>query len=89
MDFEFSEEQTALRDLSREILEREVTLEHLKEIEGGKDWFSSGLWSTLADANLLGLAVPEAQGGMGFGLIELFQSIETYRLYLFQRTVLL
>ena len=71
MDFDFSEEQIALRDLAREILEAEATLEHLKEIEDGDGWFSAGLWQKLADANLLGLAVPEEYGGMGFGIVEL------------------
>lgn len=71
MDFQFSEEQTGIRDLAREILEREVTLELLKELQTGRDWFAAGVWSKLADANLLGLAVPEALGGMGFDLIEL------------------
>lgn len=70
MDFNFTEEQDALRDLAREILEAEVTLEHLKEIEQGERWFSAKVWSKLADANLLGLAVPEAHGGMGFGFLE-------------------
>ena len=33
MDFSFSEDQTMLRDLAREILEKEVIAEQLKEIE--------------------------------------------------------
>ena len=71
MDFALSEEQEALRGLAREILENEVSLETLKAIEATDDWFHAELWSKLADANLLGLAVPEAQGGMGYGLFEL------------------
>jgi alkylation response protein AidB-like acyl-CoA dehydrogenase len=71
MDFDFSEEQTTLRALAREILEKEVGLERLKEVEGGADWFDRELWSRLAEANLLGLAVPEALGGMGMGFLEL------------------
>jgi alkylation response protein AidB-like acyl-CoA dehydrogenase len=71
MDFNFSEEQVELRELAREILEAEVTLDHLKEIESGREWFSAQLWSKLAEANLLGLAIPEVLGGMGFGIFEL------------------
>jgi alkylation response protein AidB-like acyl-CoA dehydrogenase len=71
MDFEFSEEQTALRDLAREILEKEVTPDRLKQVEAGGDGFDRALWDRLSEANLLGLAVPEAQGGMGMGLLEL------------------
>ena len=70
MDFSFSEDQTMLRDLAREILEKEVTAEQLKEIERDPDWFDRGLWSQLAEANLLGLVAPEDLGGMGLGIEE-------------------
>ena len=70
MDFSFSEDQTMLRDLAREILEKEVTAERLKEIEQDPDWFDRGLWSQLAEANLLGLVAPEDLGGMGLGIEE-------------------
>jgi alkylation response protein AidB-like acyl-CoA dehydrogenase len=70
MDFRFSEDQTALRDLAREILEKEVTAERLKEVERDPDWFDRGLWARLAEANLLGLLVPEDLGGMGLGIEE-------------------
>ncbi len=70
MDFNFSEEQLTLQDLARGILEKEVTPERLREIEAGRDWVDRELWSTLADASLLGLVVPEELGGMGYGLPE-------------------
>ena len=71
MDFNFSEEQAALRDLAREILEKETTPDRLKQAETAGEFFDRDLWVRLAQANLLGLAVPEAQGGMGMGLLEL------------------
>jgi alkylation response protein AidB-like acyl-CoA dehydrogenase len=71
MDFHFSEEQTMLRELAREILEKELDLERLKEVEAEGDWFDRELWAKLAEANLLGLAIPEEQGGMGMGFLEL------------------
>jgi alkylation response protein AidB-like acyl-CoA dehydrogenase len=71
MDFNFSEEQTALQELAREILDKEMNADLLKEIEAGSEWFAADLWSRLAEANLLGLAVPEEFGGMGFGILEL------------------
>lgn len=70
MDFGLSEEQTSIRDLARGILEKEITLERLKGIEAGTDWFDRALWSTVAEAGLLGIAVPPEFGGMGFGLQE-------------------
>jgi alkylation response protein AidB-like acyl-CoA dehydrogenase len=71
MDFRFTEEQDALRELSREILEKEVSPERLKEVEAAGEFFDRETWARLAEANLLGLAVPEAQGGMGMGFLEL------------------
>jgi alkylation response protein AidB-like acyl-CoA dehydrogenase len=71
MDFEFSDEQNMLRELAREILEAEATPELNKAVESEGDFFAEGLWAKLAEANLLGLAIPEAQGGMGFGIFEL------------------
>jgi len=70
MDFAFNEEQQDLQGLARQILEAEVTPERLKEVEAGEDNFDRDLWSKLADAGLLGIAVPEAQGGGGYGLLE-------------------
>lgn len=68
MDFSYSEEQETLRALAREILEKEVTKERLGEIEATPDCFDRELWGKLAEANLLGLAVPEENGGMGYGI---------------------
>jgi alkylation response protein AidB-like acyl-CoA dehydrogenase len=70
MNFDFSEEQGALRNLAREILEAEITSERLKAVEESGDFCDKELWNRLAEANLLGLAVPELQGGMGMGFFE-------------------
>src|SRR3990172_3299584 len=71
MDFRFSDDQLALRDLTREILAKEVTPERLRAAESSSDGVDRALWETLARANLLGLAVPESMGGSGLGLLEL------------------
>ena len=71
MDFDLSEEQRSLGELARGIFEREVTKERLRELEASGECVDDRLWAKLAEANLLGLAVPEAHGGMGFGLLEL------------------
>jgi alkylation response protein AidB-like acyl-CoA dehydrogenase len=70
MDFNFTEEQQMLSALAREILEREVDLGLLKRAEATPDWASDAVWAKLAEANLLGLAVPEEFGGTGFGILE-------------------
>jgi len=71
MDFNFTEEQIMVRDLVRGILDKEVSHERLKKIEADPEWFDRPLWATLAETGVLGLIVPEDQGGMGFGFLEL------------------
>ena len=71
MNFRFTEEQESLRELAREILGNEVTAERIKDVEAAGDGFDRETWARLAEANLLGLAVPEAHGGMGMGFFEL------------------
>jgi alkylation response protein AidB-like acyl-CoA dehydrogenase len=76
MDFRFSDEQQDIRELARGILEKELTRERLRAAEATDDRIDTALWKTLAAANLLGVAVPEAQGGMGQGLLELLVLLE-------------
>ena len=70
MDFSFSEEQDDLKGLATQILEGELSNERLKEVEGGADNFDRELWAKLAEAGVLGIAVPEAHGGGGYGFLE-------------------
>jgi alkylation response protein AidB-like acyl-CoA dehydrogenase len=76
MDFAENEAQTTVRELAREILEKEAPAERVREVEGRESWFDEALWARLAEANLLGLAVPEARGGMGFGFLEVCSLLE-------------
>jgi 3-oxocholest-4-en-26-oyl-CoA dehydrogenase beta subunit len=71
MDFGLTDEQEALRQLAARILGDRMTLERLKTIEATADVFDRDTWEELARANLLGIAVPEARGGLGFGFLEL------------------
>ena len=72
MDFSFSEEQVALRDLAAQIFEDMATVERVVEIERRTDdRVDDRLWSALASAQLLGVAIPEQYGGLGFSLLEL------------------
>ena len=70
MNFELSEEQEAVRALSEQIFTGSVTVERVKEIEASDDRVDRALWGELADANLLGIALPEEHGGSGLGVTE-------------------
>ena len=76
MDFSFTEEQEAVRDLARQILEDQVTQDRLKEIEATEDRFDRRTWAELAKANLLGIALPAEAGGSGLGYLELCLLLE-------------
>jgi hypothetical protein len=76
VDFAFSEEQESIRELARSILEGEATIDRVKERERTGDWFDRALWKALADANLLGIALPEDAGGMDMGFAELCVLLE-------------
>ncbi|HEY8218094.1 MAG TPA: acyl-CoA dehydrogenase family protein [Acidimicrobiia bacterium] len=76
MDFSFSEEQQDLQGLATQILLGELSHERLKEIEGGDENFDRELWSKLAEAGVLGIALPEAQGGGGYGFLEVALVLE-------------
>lgn len=76
MDFSFTDEQNALREVARKILETEATPDRLRAIEKGDERIDLELWATLAEANLLGAALPEAHGGSGMGFFELCTLLE-------------
>jgi len=71
MNFEFTEDQNALRDLARKVLTDHSTDERLKALKAAGEWTDKRTWDALAQASLLGVAVPEAHGGSGMGLVEL------------------
>lgn len=71
MDFTFTEVQDDLRGLARQILESRVTVERLKELEAGTERVDRELWTELAKANLVGIALPNSVGGSGYGVMEL------------------
>lgn len=71
MDFDFSQEQCDIRDLARRIFTEEVSPGVLASADNyAGERFDPDLWRKLADAGLLGVAVPEQYGGAGFGFFE-------------------
>ena len=71
MDFSLTEEQQAVRDLAARIFGDLSGHEQLRKVEAeGGDRFDRALWRALAEAGLLGIALPEDVGGAGLGFIE-------------------
>lgn len=71
MDFSFSEEQNGIRALLKQLLTDLVTDESLKALQKEGKWFHEKAWKQLAASEMLGLALPEAYGGVDMGLTEL------------------
>jgi alkylation response protein AidB-like acyl-CoA dehydrogenase len=69
MDFDFTEDQNALRDAVARWVEKSFGFERRHGIAkaGGK---TRDVYAELAELGLTGLAVPPDHGGMGFGAVE-------------------
>ena len=52
MDFSFSEEQEAVKDLAKQILEGTVSPDRLKEMKANGEYLDRKAWQELANANL-------------------------------------
>jgi alkylation response protein AidB-like acyl-CoA dehydrogenase len=76
MDFSFTEAQTAVAGLARRIFEERLGPAALKALEAEPERFDPKVWGELAQAGLLGMAIPEAHGGAGHGLLELCALLE-------------
>jgi alkylation response protein AidB-like acyl-CoA dehydrogenase len=76
MDFAFTQEQEALRELAHKILADHVTQDRLRIVESGTEWFDREVWGALAQANLIGLGFSEEYGGSGLSLFEVALVLE-------------
>jgi alkylation response protein AidB-like acyl-CoA dehydrogenase len=76
MDFALNDEQVAVAELAGRILAEQLPPERLTEIESTDEWFARDTWAELAKADLLGLCLPEAHGGGGYGFFELALLLE-------------
>jgi alkylation response protein AidB-like acyl-CoA dehydrogenase len=75
VDFSLDESQEAVVATAAKVFEAQLSEERRVEVEQG-DGFDRRLWKALAEANLLGLAVPEAHGGSGLGFGEVSVLLE-------------
>lgn len=75
MQFEFTEDLVAVRELAEKIFTERAQVERVRDVEraGG---FDADLWRTIADAGLLAIAVPEEHGGAGLGMLGLAAVLE-------------
>jgi alkylation response protein AidB-like acyl-CoA dehydrogenase len=77
VDFDLTDEQQATAELAAKLLGDKSTPEALRALDHTDDLrFDRDLWRAMADAGLLGIAVPVEHGGAGLGLVELCLVLE-------------
>lgn len=75
MELEFTEDQEELRDSVRTMLAGECSMSFVRQVvEDGAS--SEPLWKQMVELGWPALTVPEADGGLGLGLVELAVVIE-------------
>ncbi len=76
MDFDFSEQQLMIRQLTRDFLGRESPPSVVRQLMDDPRGYSESVWAQLVELGLLGLPFPEEYGGQGLGMIELALVLE-------------
>jgi alkylation response protein AidB-like acyl-CoA dehydrogenase len=70
MDFDLSEDQLALRDGARELLDRYASPDKVREHTTSGAAFDRALWDAMVEQGWLGVEVSEDEGGIGLGAVE-------------------
>jgi alkylation response protein AidB-like acyl-CoA dehydrogenase len=70
MDFELSDEQQALRDAARELLDDRAGTTHVRAAIDAEVAFDAELWKAMVDQGWTGIALSEDRGGVGLGWVE-------------------
>ena len=76
MDFDFNEQEQAIADLTAQILRDRVTHERLRNLNSSGEHLDRDVWGLLADAGVVGAALPEAHGGSGLDYLAVTAAIE-------------
>ena len=78
MKFSFTQDQRLFAEGLRDLLSKQCTPTHVREVWENQAGHLPDLWSRLAEMGVLSMLVPESQGGMGGTLVDavlLFQEL--------------
>jgi len=76
MDFDLNEDQLALREGARELLDGVSPPEAVRVVVEAGGGRSDDIWNAMVEQGWLGVALAEARGGLGFGTVELAVLLE-------------
>src|SRR5947209_15653390 len=80
MDFEFSEEQEALRTTVRRFLAEQAPIQpYVRDLLGDRRGTTDAVWKGLAELGATGLLVPVDHGGAGMGMVDMGVVVEELR----------
>lgn len=74
MDFDLNEEQLAIRDMARDLAQKEISPHAARWDE--EQHFPRELFTAMGELGLLGVVVPENYGGAGLGYVEYVTILE-------------
>ena len=75
MDFSFTEEQTLLKDSFQRFLQDAYGFEDYRKIIETEQGYSADTWAQMGDLQWQGLPFSDADGGLGYGHIELLPGL--------------
>jgi alkylation response protein AidB-like acyl-CoA dehydrogenase len=76
VDFNYSDEQTALRETLQRFIDREYAFERRRELAQSALGYSSDTWTRFAEFGLLSLPFPEEFGGYGGNAVDVMLVME-------------
>jgi acyl-CoA dehydrogenase len=76
MDFELSDDQLALRDGARELLDGLAPTTRVRTVVDAGGGIDHGLWKAMVEQGWTAVEVPEDRGGLGLGAVEVAVLVE-------------
>jgi alkylation response protein AidB-like acyl-CoA dehydrogenase len=76
MDFQFTEEQQLLADSVKRLIERDYDFESRKKVLRSEAGYSESAWASLGEMGIFGMALSEASGGFGMGVLGMVPLME-------------
>ncbi|MFH1951029.1 MAG: acyl-CoA dehydrogenase family protein [Pseudomonadota bacterium] len=76
MDFSFSQEQDILRDSARRFVEKECSIDYVKQFVDDKITFTGEMWRKISQLGWTAVLIPEEYGGLGLNFVDLAVILE-------------
>ncbi len=76
MDLQFSEEQQLIQQQAREFMEKQCSLERVRELWDSEDGIDDGLWKEMAELGWMGMLLPEEYGGLALSVTDVSRVLE-------------